>query len=99
MALDADDLDAWLELTPGVHVWFSRLIGKRPDDVVDLETVWADWSQATRPALNAKFLLAGRAKAAEEIQRRRDEFGFSYFVFGADVASALAPVVAELAGR
>jgi alkanesulfonate monooxygenase SsuD/methylene tetrahydromethanopterin reductase-like flavin-dependent oxidoreductase (luciferase family) len=38
------------------------------------------------------------AAAAEEIQRRRDELGFSYFVFGADCADALAPVVAELAG-
>jgi alkanesulfonate monooxygenase SsuD/methylene tetrahydromethanopterin reductase-like flavin-dependent oxidoreductase (luciferase family) len=39
------------------------------------------------------------AAAAEEIQRRREEIGFSYFVFGADVADAFAPVVAELAGR
>jgi alkanesulfonate monooxygenase SsuD/methylene tetrahydromethanopterin reductase-like flavin-dependent oxidoreductase (luciferase family) len=35
--------------------------------------------------------------AAEEIQRRREEIGFSYFVFGADVSDALAPVVARLA--
>jgi alkanesulfonate monooxygenase SsuD/methylene tetrahydromethanopterin reductase-like flavin-dependent oxidoreductase (luciferase family) len=39
------------------------------------------------------------AAAAEEIQRRREEIGFSYFVFGADAADALAPVVAELAGQ
>jgi hypothetical protein len=39
------------------------------------------------------------AAAAEEIQRRREEMGFSYFVFGADFADALAPVVAELAGH
>jgi hypothetical protein len=38
------------------------------------------------------------AAAAEEIQRRRDELGFSYFVFGAEVSDSLAPVVAELAG-
>ncbi|WP_416566503.1 LLM class flavin-dependent oxidoreductase [Nocardia testacea] len=36
---------------------------------------------------------------AEEIQRRREEIGFSYFVFGADFADRFAPVVAELAGR
>ena len=35
--------------------------------------------------------------AAEEIQRRREELGFSYFVFGGEVSDALAPVVAELA--
>ncbi|WP_149260585.1 LLM class flavin-dependent oxidoreductase [Actinomadura sp. K4S16] len=39
------------------------------------------------------------AAAAEEIQRRREELGFSYFVFGAVSADTLAPVVAELAGR
>jgi alkanesulfonate monooxygenase SsuD/methylene tetrahydromethanopterin reductase-like flavin-dependent oxidoreductase (luciferase family) len=39
------------------------------------------------------------AAAAEEIQRRREEMGFSYFVFGADFAELLAPVVAELAGQ
>jgi alkanesulfonate monooxygenase SsuD/methylene tetrahydromethanopterin reductase-like flavin-dependent oxidoreductase (luciferase family) len=39
------------------------------------------------------------AAAAEEIQRRREEIGFSYFVFGADFADKLAPVVARLAGR
>ncbi|WP_029136343.1 LLM class flavin-dependent oxidoreductase [Nakamurella lactea] len=37
--------------------------------------------------------------ATEEILRRRDELGFSYFVFGARFAETLAPVVAELAGR
>lgn len=39
------------------------------------------------------------AAAAEEIQRRREEIGFSYFVFGANVADTLAPVVAKLAGH
>ncbi|MEU2036415.1 LLM class flavin-dependent oxidoreductase [Nocardia amamiensis] len=39
------------------------------------------------------------AAAVEEIQRRREEIGFSYFVFGADFAERFAPVVTELAGR
>jgi hypothetical protein len=54
---------------------------------------------AVRAADSLAFLPSDPSAAAEEIQRRRDEFGFSYFVFGADVASALAPVVAELTGR
>ena len=37
--------------------------------------------------------------AAEEIQRRREEMGYSYFVFGADFADEFAPVVARLAGQ
>jgi alkanesulfonate monooxygenase SsuD/methylene tetrahydromethanopterin reductase-like flavin-dependent oxidoreductase (luciferase family) len=54
---------------------------------------------AVRAADSLAFLPTDPSAAAEEIQRRRDEIGFTYFVFGADVAGALAPVVAELAGR
>jgi alkanesulfonate monooxygenase SsuD/methylene tetrahydromethanopterin reductase-like flavin-dependent oxidoreductase (luciferase family) len=54
---------------------------------------------ALRAADSLAILPSDPAAAAEEIQRRREEIGFSYFVFGADFADALAPVVAELAGR
>jgi alkanesulfonate monooxygenase SsuD/methylene tetrahydromethanopterin reductase-like flavin-dependent oxidoreductase (luciferase family) len=54
---------------------------------------------AVQAADSLAFLSSDPTAAAEEIQRRREEIGFSYFVFGADVAGALAPVVAELAGR
>jgi len=54
---------------------------------------------ALRAADSLAILPADPAAAAAEIQRRRDEIGFSYFVFGADVADALAPVVAELTGH
>jgi hypothetical protein len=53
---------------------------------------------ALRAADSLAVLPDDPAAAAEEIQRRREEIGFSYFVFGADFADALAPVVAELAG-
>jgi alkanesulfonate monooxygenase SsuD/methylene tetrahydromethanopterin reductase-like flavin-dependent oxidoreductase (luciferase family) len=54
---------------------------------------------ALRAADSLAYLPDDPAAAAEEIQRRREEIGFSYFVFGADFADALAPVVAELAGH
>jgi alkanesulfonate monooxygenase SsuD/methylene tetrahydromethanopterin reductase-like flavin-dependent oxidoreductase (luciferase family) len=54
---------------------------------------------ALRAADSLAILPSDPSAAAEEIQRRREEIGFSYFVFGADVADTLAPVVAELAGR
>ena len=54
---------------------------------------------ALRAADSPAYLPADPAAAAEEIQRRREEMGFSYFVFGADFAGQLAPVVADLAGR
>jgi hypothetical protein len=54
---------------------------------------------ALRAADSLAMLPDDPGAAAEEIQRRREEIGFSYFVFGADFAEALAPVVAELAGH
>jgi alkanesulfonate monooxygenase SsuD/methylene tetrahydromethanopterin reductase-like flavin-dependent oxidoreductase (luciferase family) len=54
---------------------------------------------ALRAADSLAILPNDPAAAAEEIQRRREEIGFSYFVFGADFADTLAPVVADLAGR
>jgi hypothetical protein len=43
---DADDLQTWLEQAPAVHVWLSIRLGKRPADVLDLETYWEDWNAA-----------------------------------------------------
>jgi alkanesulfonate monooxygenase SsuD/methylene tetrahydromethanopterin reductase-like flavin-dependent oxidoreductase (luciferase family) len=54
---------------------------------------------ALRAADSLAILPGDPAAAAEEIQRRREEIGFSYFVFGADFAEAFAPVVAQLAGQ
>jgi alkanesulfonate monooxygenase SsuD/methylene tetrahydromethanopterin reductase-like flavin-dependent oxidoreductase (luciferase family) len=54
---------------------------------------------ALRAADSLAYLPDDPAAAADEIQRRREESGFSYFVIGADFADTLAPVVDELAGR
>lgn len=54
---------------------------------------------ALREADSLAILPDDPVAAAEEIQRRREEIGYSYFVFGAGSAERLAPVVAELAGR
>jgi len=54
---------------------------------------------ALRAADSLAILPDDAAAVAEEIQRRREEIGFSYVVVGAAFADALAPVVAELAGR
>ena len=54
---------------------------------------------ASLPPDSLAVLPDDPAAAAEEIQRRREEIGFSYVVVGAAFADALAPVVTELAGR
>jgi alkanesulfonate monooxygenase SsuD/methylene tetrahydromethanopterin reductase-like flavin-dependent oxidoreductase (luciferase family) len=54
---------------------------------------------ALRAADSLVILPSDPAAAAEEIQRRREQIGFSYFVIGADFADTLAPAVAKLAGK
>jgi len=54
---------------------------------------------ALRAVDSLSILPDDPAAAAEEIQRRREEIGFSYVVVGAAFVETLAPVVAELAGR
>jgi hypothetical protein len=54
---------------------------------------------ALRAADSLAILPGDPAAATEEILRRREDSGFSYFVIGANAADALAPVVAELTGH
>jgi alkanesulfonate monooxygenase SsuD/methylene tetrahydromethanopterin reductase-like flavin-dependent oxidoreductase (luciferase family) len=54
---------------------------------------------ALREAASLLGLPDDPAAAIEEVQRRREELGFSYVVIGADFAETMAPVVAALAGR
>jgi probable F420-dependent oxidoreductase len=54
------------------------------------------------PALVAEspFALIGSPSAmVDDLLRRRERWGFSYVVVGADVVESFAPVVAELAGK
>ncbi|EWT02573.1 hypothetical protein N865_02630 [Intrasporangium oryzae NRRL B-24470] len=51
-----------------------------------------------READSLAILPDDPAAAAEEIQRRREEIGYSYVVLGAGCAERLAPMVAALAG-
>jgi alkanesulfonate monooxygenase SsuD/methylene tetrahydromethanopterin reductase-like flavin-dependent oxidoreductase (luciferase family) len=54
---------------------------------------------AVRAADSVAYLPADPVAAAEEVHRRHQELGFSYFVVGADVAQPLAPMVARLSTR
>lgn len=54
---------------------------------------------ALRAADSLAWLPPDPPAAADELRRRREETGVSYFAFGANVADAFAPLVAELAGH
>lgn len=54
---------------------------------------------ALRMADSLAYLPPDARAAADELRRRREETGTSYFVFGANVAETFAPLVAELTGQ
>jgi len=54
---------------------------------------------ALREADSLAVLPEDPTAAADEIERRREECGYSYFVFGAGFADVLAPMVHNLAGQ
>ncbi len=66
-AYDAEDLEAWLELAPAVHVWLSILLGKQPEGATDLATFWRDWSEATDPPLTPGLVISGRREATAKV--------------------------------
>ncbi|WCK53439.1 hypothetical protein PP175_19110 [Aneurinibacillus sp. Ricciae_BoGa-3] len=66
-AYDADDLETWLSLTPTIHVWLSILLGKHPQNSIDLGGYWDDWAEETQPVLTPELVLAGREDTTMEI--------------------------------
>jgi len=68
-AYDADDLETWLELAPGVHIWLSILLGKHPENVRDLSSFWTDWLGATKPPISTDLVISGRHEVAGRIHQ------------------------------
>jgi hypothetical protein len=89
----AADLRADRDVELALHV---PVVG----DVVSPFMASPDTDPAALRAADSLLILPSDPSAAlEEVLRRREEGGFSYFVIGANAADALAPVVAELTGR
>ena len=67
-ALDADDLEAWLETSPSSHYWISEHLGKQPDEARTLEQWWSSFHQATHPELPLSMFTAGRESTRNKLQ-------------------------------
>ena len=67
-AYDADDIEQWLELSPAVHTWLGRLLGKWSDDTQDLGSFWDEWVNATSPSLTPALHLAGREQNVVKVK-------------------------------
>lgn len=66
-ALNADDLEAWLDQTQPVAAWLARQMGKVPQGVMALDDFWEEWSKTTNPPVSFDLVLAGREKQAGEV--------------------------------
>ena len=67
-ALDADDLEAWLNISPVSHYWISEHLGKQPDDAQTLEHWWNAFHRATQPELPLSMFMAGRESARDKLR-------------------------------
>lgn len=67
-ALDADDLEAWLDVSPVSHYWISEHLGKQPDEARTLEQWWVSFHQATHPELPLSMFTAGRESTRDKLR-------------------------------
>lgn len=89
-AIDADDLEQWLEQVSAVAAWLGRVIGKQFDGVTDLQETWEAWSQRTQPAITTALVMAGRGAAADAVARWLDGPPAAIRMRGATAVEALA---------
>lgn len=62
-ALDAEDLEQWIEQCPSVELWLGSHLRLPGADHQALEQFWDEWSSASDPALPAALVTAGRDEA------------------------------------
>lgn len=65
---DSASLEEWLERAAGVDVWLGRLLGLRPDNLVDIDEYWQNLRALTDPSLAHDVFLASRGGEAKELK-------------------------------
>lgn len=96
-ALDANDLEAWLELSPVVKRWFMGVLGRTQSGVSDLETYWEEWRAESRYPFSAELVIAGRDEQKETIQNKlKDANNGTTFINAASRQEAIAFVAASV---
>ena len=67
-AYDSSDLEAWLEVAPGVDAWLAERLGRRPPGVISIVDHWDSLSRLCEPRLKPAVFLAAREKVAEKLK-------------------------------
>ncbi len=63
IALDADDLEIWLENAPAVALWFGEQIGLSGVGIESVARYWENWRTQTQIQLTSTALETGREQA------------------------------------
>jgi hypothetical protein len=72
-ALDADDLEAWLETAPAVSMWFGELLGLTGSGVSSVESYWETWRNQSGPALTSAAIFSQRDAAISAFRNALSE--------------------------
>ncbi|MCB9163470.1 MAG: hypothetical protein H6592_03400 [Flavobacteriales bacterium] len=68
IAYDATDIETWLESAPdSVQVWFSELLGKKPQEVASINAAWSSWADVSKRPLTPRLMMAGRGKQVDQL--------------------------------
>jgi len=65
---DSSDLEAWLELAPGVDAWIAERLGRRPPGVISIGDYWESLTRLCEPRWKPEVFLASREKIAKELR-------------------------------
>lgn len=68
-AIDADNLELWLETCPAAVVmrWLCVMMHSLPPGMNDIQKVWEDFKSRTQPEMIPELMLAGRAEQANRV--------------------------------
>jgi hypothetical protein len=96
-ALDATDLETWLESSLAVYVWLAEIMGRKLDGITTLDTVWREWARVSTPAITPSFMLAGRDEQGTTVRQWLTGDAASYAVRADSPDEALAFIAATAA--
>ena len=79
---DSSDLEAWLEVAPGVDAWLAERLQRRPPGVISIGDYWESLSRLSSPRLKPGVFLASPEKMAQQASRRATVQQLAKFLLG-----------------
>ena len=83
-ALDASDLEQWLEESVAAQVWFAKRIGVPVDGIWTLDECWERWAAASEPRMTADIFEPSIEGCRRRFTEWLDKPGDRPFVVAAD---------------